>query len=133
MHSRFKWNYWGNLITLISLLVGTLVAAPAIATPTKPQTIVVFGDSLSAAYGIAQHEGWVSLLQQRLKQNPNRTISLSKVINASMSGETTSGGLSRFADMLKAQQPHIVIIELGANDGLRGLSPIDMRATIWKQ
>jgi acyl-CoA thioesterase-1 len=127
MHSRFKWNYWGNLITLISLLVGTLVAAPAIATPTKPQTIVVFGDSLSAAYGIAQHEGWVSLLQQRLKQNPNKTISLSKVINASMSGETTSGGLSRFADMLKAQQPHIVIIELGANDGLRGLSPIDMR------
>jgi acyl-CoA thioesterase-1 len=127
MHSRFKWNYWGNLITLISLLVGTLVAAPAIATPTKPQTIVVFGDSLSAAYGIAQHEGWVSLLQQRLKQNPNKIISLSKVINASISGETTSGGLSRFADMLKAQQPHIVIIELGANDGLRGLSPIDMR------
>ena len=127
MHSRFKWNYWGNLITLISLLVGTLVAAPAIATPTKPQTIVVFGDSLSAAYGIAQHEGWVSLLQQRLKQNPNKTFSLSKVINASISGETTSGGLSRFADMLKAQQPHIVIIELGANDGLRGLSPIDMR------
>lgn len=84
----------------------------------KPQTIVIFGDSLSSAYGISLDEGWVSLLQQRLaKQKRN-----DQVVNASITGETTSGGLSRFSDMLKTHKPSIVMIELGGNDGLRGLS-----------
>ena len=82
------------------------------------QTILVLGDSLSAAYGLAQDRGWVSLMQQRLstERYPHR------VINASISGETTSGGLYRIDALLASHKPKIVILELGANDGLRGLS-----------
>ena len=119
MRSRF--NLLVKVFTAVSLFVSTLVALPAYAEQLRPHTIVVYGDSLSAAYGISQHEGWVTLLQQRLKQKKLNY----QVINASISGETTSGGLSRFADMLKTQKPNIVIIELGANDGLRGLSAVD--------
>ena len=119
MRSRF--NLLCKVFTAVSLFVSTLVALPAYAEQLRPHTIVVYGDSLSAAYGISQHEGWVTLLQQRLKQKKLNY----QVINASISGETTSGGLSRFADMLKTQKPNIVIIELGANDGLRGLSVVD--------
>lgn len=106
-----------GLLLTISSLVSSLVAMPANAKVNNLQTIVVYGDSLSAAYGIKQDEGWVALLQQR--------IALKKlnyqVINASISGETTSGGLSRFANMLTAQKPNILLIALGGNDGLRGL------------
>jgi acyl-CoA thioesterase I len=105
--SAFKW-----------LLQFSVVAAVLVAMPATAKTIVVFGDSLSAAYNIKQDEGWVALLQQRL----NKQKLYYQVINASISGETTSGGLSRFAGMLKTQKPNIVILELGANDGLRGLS-----------
>jgi acyl-CoA thioesterase-1 len=94
------------------------------AKPTVTPTILVFGDSLSAAYGIPREQGWVALLQQRLKDN-NLPY---EVANASVSGETTSGGLSRLANSLKQYQPSIVIIELGANDGLRGL-PINQIKT----
>jgi acyl-CoA thioesterase I len=81
------------------------------------KTILVLGDSLSAEYGIARGAGWVSLLEQRLQ-----TEGLSaRVINASISGETTSGGRTRLPALLKQHQPDIVIIELGGNDGLRGL------------
>ena len=79
-------------------------------------TILVFGDSLSAGYGIPREAAWPSLLQAELQ----RTHPHYKVINASVSGETTSGGLRRFPSALKEHQPSIVIIELGANDGLRG-------------
>lgn len=127
MRSRFKFKFACNVMAFVSLLACALVAVSATATSAKQQTIVVYGDSLSAAYGINQHEGWVSLLQQRLKSSTNMSVATSKVINASISGETTSGGLSRFAEMLNAQKPDIVILELGANDGLRGLSPIDTR------
>lgn len=81
-------------------------------------TILVIGDSLSAAYGIEQNAGWVSLLQRRLQQAAPRY----QVVNASISGDTTSGGLARLARALDKHQPEIVIVELGANDGLRGLS-----------
>ncbi len=81
-------------------------------------TILVVGDSLSAAYGIEQNAGWVSLLQRRLQQTAPRY----HVINASISGDTTSGGLARLSRALDTHQPEIVIVELGANDGLRGLS-----------
>ncbi len=115
MNSRF--NLMFGLLLTISALVNSLVAMPANAKVNNLQTIVVYGDSLSAAYGIKQDEGWVALLQQR--------IALKKlnfqVINASISGETTSGGLSRFANMLTAQKPNILLIALGGNDGLRGL------------
>jgi len=79
-------------------------------------TILVFGDSLSAGYGIPREDAWPSLLQTEL-QNTHPHY---KVINASISGETTSGGLRRLPATLKEHQPDIVVIELGANDGLRG-------------
>ncbi len=82
----------------------------------NPQTILVMGDSLSAAYQLPVASGWVSLLERQLaKSHPHYTI-----INASISGETSAGGRSRLPALLKEHQPDIVIIELGANDGLRG-------------
>ena len=88
-------------------------------TPGAAQpTILVFGDSLSAAYGIPREAGWVNLLQQELRRTQYR------IVNASISGETTSGGLRRIGDALRQHQPGIVIIELGANDGMRG-APIE--------
>lgn len=123
---RYRFNLLFKVFIAISLITSTLVALPAMAKQTSPQTIVIFGDSLSAAYGIPQHEGWVALLQQRLnKQNSSQQKLNYQVINASISGETTIGGLSRFANMLKLQKPDIVLIELGANDGLRGLSAVE--------
>ncbi|MFC7287617.1 arylesterase [Herminiimonas glaciei] len=84
------------------------------------KTIVVLGDSLSAEYGLARGEGWVSLLQKKLEaEKINATI-----INASISGETTSGGATRLQALLDKHQPAVVVIELGANDALRGLSLI---------
>lgn len=77
--------------------------------------LLVLGDSLSAAYGIEVQQGWVSLLEQRLEAKyPHQ------VINASVSGETTGGGLARLPALLKQHQPELVIVELGGNDGLRG-------------
>jgi acyl-CoA thioesterase-1 len=96
------------LLLFALLLVPTAWAGP---------TILVFGDSLSANYGLAVESGWVSLLQQRLTQN-NYAY---RVVNASISGETTAGGLARIDSALATHQPAIVIVELGANDGLRGL------------
>lgn len=89
-------------------------------------TILVYGDSLSAAYRMPQAQGWVSLLQQRLQAQgyPHN------VVNASVSGETTSGGLSRLPITLRQHQPDLVLLELGANDGLRGLPLPQMRANL---
>jgi acyl-CoA thioesterase-1 len=80
--------------------------------------VLVLGDSLSAEYGIKRGSGWVQLLSERLQQQKFRW----QVVNASVSGETTSGGRSRLPALLQQHRPRIVIIELGANDGLRGLS-----------
>jgi len=96
------------LIIIVLLISCTTHAAP---------TIVVLGDSLSASYGIDHNDGWVALLAQRLKKT-NKTF---QVINASISGETSAGGLQRINDIIKQHRPSILIIELGANDGLRGL------------
>ncbi len=85
--------------------------------------ILVYGDSLSAAYGIAQKEGWVALLEQRLRQKQSDYT----VANASISGETSSGGASRIAAALAQHRPRIVILALGANDGLRGLPVTQLR------
>jgi acyl-CoA thioesterase-1 len=81
------------------------------------RTILVLGDSLSAAYGLRPEQGWVALLQQRLASAGYGY----EVVNASISGETTSGGLQRLPRALGLHQPGILILELGANDGLRGL------------
>ena len=89
----------------------------AAATPA----ILIVGDSLSAEYGLKRGTGWVALLEQQLV----REKKAAKVINASISGDTTSGGRSRLAVLLKTHKPSIVVIELGGNDALRGL-PLDM-------
>lgn len=94
-------------------------------TPATAATILVMGDSLSAAYGIELERGWVNLLRARLRQTD--TEAQWRVINASVSGETTAGGLARLPDLLDQYRPALCIIELGANDGLRGLSLERMR------
>jgi acyl-CoA thioesterase-1 len=81
------------------------------------KTILVLGDSLSAEYGLARGAGWVGLMEKRLKDEKIDAM----IINASVSGETTSGGRTRLPSLLARYHPSIVIIELGANDGLRGL------------
>jgi acyl-CoA thioesterase-1 len=96
-----------------------LASAPA----CFAKTILVFGDSLSSAYGIAVSRGWVALLEERLKRERHDY----SVVNASISGETTGGGRVRIRPLLERYQPAIVILELGANDGLRGLPVAQMK------
>jgi acyl-CoA thioesterase-1 len=103
-----------------SLLVLTaLFAGPSLAQGSKAQApvILVLGDSLSAEYGLQRGQGWVALLQARLAQEKMPA----KVINASISGDTTSGGRSRLPALLSQHKPSLVIVELGGNDALRGL------------
>jgi len=89
-------------------------------------TILVFGDSISAAYGLAQKDGWVALLGERLR---DRKLDYS-VANASISGETTAGGAARIDEALARWKPDIVIVALGGNDGLRGLAIGQMKANL---
>ena len=89
-------------------------------------TLLVLGDSLSAGYGIKSGSGWVNLLDQRLNTEGYDY----RVINASVSGETTAGGRARLPALLKTHQPTVVIIELGANDGLRGLPILQLRSNL---
>jgi acyl-CoA thioesterase-1 len=96
--------------------LGALLLAAALAAATSP-AILVFGDSLSAGHGIRVEQGWVSLLARKISQTGYGF----PVINASISGETSAGGLARLPHALELQQPRILILELGANDGLRGL------------
>ncbi len=88
--------------------------------------ILVLGDSLSAGYGIPHEQGWVNLLQKRLQQQGHDQT----VINASISGETTEGGRNRLPALLDKHQPAIVVVELGANDGLRGFQIDRLRANL---
>jgi acyl-CoA thioesterase-1 len=90
------------------------------------QTLLVFGDSLSAPYGIAEKRGWVSLLGERLKKEQLDY----RIVNASISGETTSGGRTRLAKVLADHKPAVVILELGGNDGLRGLPVPEMKKNL---
>lgn len=101
------------------LTIGLTTSLPTIAaSAAKPCKILVMGDSLSAAYGIPKEQGWVALMESRL----NEKFPHCKVVNASVSGETTAGGKTRLPALLKQHQPTHMILELGANDGLRGLS-----------
>ena len=88
------------------------------AAPTKSTSLLVVGDSLSAEYGLKRGSGWVALLEQRLAQD-KRTVT---VVNASISGDTTSGGRTRLPALLEQHHPGIVVIELGGNDALRGFA-----------
>jgi acyl-CoA thioesterase-1 len=98
------------------------LAAPA----ALGKTVLVYGDSLSAAYGMPEQRGWVALLAERLKrEHPDYSVA-----NASISGETTAGGVARFAKVLERTKPAIVILELGANDGLRGLPVAAMKKNL---
>lgn len=101
-------------------LAGTFRAQAAPPAPRQP-TVLVVGDSLSAEYGLKRGSGWVALMAQRMVQEKLPA----KVINASISGDTTSGGRSRLAALLSQHQPTLVVIELGGNDALRGL-PLQM-------
>ena len=83
---------------------------------SAPKTVLVLGDSLSAEYGLTRGKGWVALLEQKLKAEKIDAA----IVNASISGETTSGGRSRLPALLNQHKPDVVVIELGANDGLRG-------------
>ncbi|MBZ0093258.1 MAG: arylesterase [Sulfuricellaceae bacterium] len=102
-----------------------LICLPAAAAPEPPLLLVV-GDSLSAAYGLPHGSGWVDLLEQRLRQHRPAY----RVVNASISGETSQGGAYRIDSLLKKYRPAVVIISLGANDGLRGLPVSEMRANL---
>lgn len=123
----------GWLLLLVAGLAA-LTALPAAAqtasaTPAKtPRTILVMGDSLSAAYGLSSTQGWVALTADRV----SKTKPGWKVVNASVSGETTAGGASRIAGELQRNRPAVVVIELGANDGLRGLQLQQTRANLEK-
>ncbi|WP_408642959.1 arylesterase [Acidovorax bellezanensis] len=92
------------------------LGAPAMSAAKDP-LILVLGDSLSAEYGLARGQGWVALLQQRLEKN----LPQARVVNASVSGDTSAGGRARLPGLLARHQPTVVVIELGANDALRGL------------
>jgi len=104
---------------LRSVVLFFTLAFAAIAS-AAPNTLMVMGDSLSAAYGVNTETAWVALLRSRLDKASNDDW---EVANASISGETTDGGLRRLPELLERHQPSIVIIELGANDGLRGFPP----------
>lgn len=108
-------------IFLVALL---LLVQPLSAEPAPK--LLVLGDSLSAAYGIDREVGWVSLLQQRIRSRdlPH------EVINASISGETTAGGLARLPDLLERHSPEVVLVALGGNDGLRGQPPAALRENL---
>ncbi|WP_272227426.1 arylesterase [Methylophilus methylotrophus] len=109
-----------RFLKILSVCTTLFFADAALAETLSKPVILVFGDSLSAAYGIPKEKGWVNLLAQRIKDKQLPY----EVANASVSGETTAGGLSRLPAAIQQFKPSIVLIELGANDGLRGL-PID--------
>ena len=105
-----------SLIIKLIFVILLLPIGSGWAAESEP-VLLVYGDSLSAAYGIAEEDGWVNLLTQKLEQE---SFSF-EVVNGSVSGETTVGGLARLPAMLNSFSPALVILELGANDGLRGL------------
>ncbi len=114
----------GACLLLLGMGAATAMAQPA--SVKSARTVLVMGDSLSAAYGISNAQGWVALTQERVtRKKPGW-----RVVNASISGETTAGGAARIDAELKRQKPAVVVIELGANDGLRGLSLVQTKANL---
>jgi acyl-CoA thioesterase-1 len=111
-----------NLLTFVTKKVIAMglfcLLISFVTSASSNPTILVMGDSLSAEYGISRGSGWVKLLEGQLKEQGSQWL----VFNASISGETTAGGLARFSALLAQKKPSIVLLELGANDALRGLS-----------
>lgn len=112
------------------LIISSIVALSAscvFAQGKTPQTILVLGDSLSAEYGLQRGTGWVALLEKKLLENGMNHI---QIANASISGDTTAGGNARLEAALAQHEPSLVILELGANDALRGLSLAASKANL---
>lgn len=116
-----NWARWRR-IQAIAVLLGLLLAATAQAQAQR--TVLVMGDSLSAGYGMAAGESWPALLDAQLRGEGWR------VVNASVSGETSAGGKARMLAELQRNRPQVVVIALGANDGLRGLPLLEMRRNL---
>ncbi|MCE8024272.1 MULTISPECIES: arylesterase [Halomonadaceae] len=116
-----RWRSCGAGLAGSALFALALVTAPALAA--ERPVLLVIGDSLSTAYGFEQEAGWVTLLEERLDGS-------ARVVNASISGETSGGGASRLPELLGQHDPDIVLLELGGNDGLRGLPPTQMEANL---
>ena len=115
------------MLAIVAALLPTFsVAGPQLAAAERVQTVLVVGDSLSAAFGIAPEESWVALLGERLRAEGYGYA----VVNASITGDTTTGGLKRLPRALRVHKPAIVIIELGGNDGLRGTPIKVMRSNL---
>ena len=107
-------------LALVCALLWALGAAAA------EKSILIYGDSLSAAYGLARAQGWVALLEERLKQErPDYSV-----VNASVSGETSAGGRARIEEALARLRPAVIVLELGGNDGLRGLPVAQRKANL---
>jgi acyl-CoA thioesterase-1 len=104
---------------ILSLLLFVVGLFPTITLSSEPPVLLVLGDSLSAGYGMDREDSWVNLLELRFKEYGYSY----RILNSSISGDTTQGGLSRLPRLLDRYQPEIVIIELGGNDGLRGINP----------
>ncbi len=113
---------WKNCLAAILL---SLLTLPVCASASA-QGILIVGDSISAAFGLELERGWVSLLQARLRAQAAEM----PVVNASVSGDTTAGGLARLPRLLQEHEPDLVVIELGGNDGLRGLAPDKMQQNL---
>lgn len=118
----------GMAALLLALAWGPLAQAQAARAPAAApeKTVLVMGDSLSAGYGLAAADGWVSLTADRIAATKPGW----RVVNASISGETTAGGAARIVDAVVRHKPAVVVIELGANDGLRGLPLRDMKRNL---
>ena len=109
---------------MYSLVLALILGLMPVAAMAK--SIVVLGDSISAGYGIDVAQGWVNLLQKKFNQQHSDYV----ISNESISGDTSAGGLARINQLLARHKPVIVMIELGANDGLRGLSPQEMKSNL---
>jgi acyl-CoA thioesterase-1 len=117
---------FATLVVCLGLVAPLHAATPAKTPATAQRTVLVMGDSLSAAYGLAASQGWVALTAGRIaKEKPTW-----RVVNASISGETTAGGAARIDGELKRVQPKLVVIALGGNDGLRGLPLVQTKSNL---
>jgi acyl-CoA thioesterase-1 len=123
--ARRRWLAHCSATLLAAAGTAALPSLALAAGKTRPQTILVVGDSLSAEYGLQRGAGWVALLAARLgRERPTDTV-----VNASISGDTTAGGLARLPALLRQHKPTLVVLELGGNDALRGLPLDTSRAT----
>jgi len=123
--ARRRWLAHCSAALAAAALAGAMPSLAAAAT-ARARKILVVGDSLSAEYGLVRGSGWVALLEQRLGRDHAGT----RVVNASISGDTTSGGLARLPALLRDHKPDLVLLELGGNDALRGLPLPNTRANL---